>query len=93
VPVDLVQLFSLVLLAPLFGLDDTAGVFSRVWHRDLKEDEVPLYTSITHGLLLLIGHWYENREMVTERPLSEAPATTYTLWAPHIWHHLGDTAP
>ncbi len=58
----------------------------------IKDDEVPLYSSITWGLLLLIGHWYENRELTTEKPLSEAPATTYDLWGPYVWHHLGDTA-
>ncbi len=59
----------------------------------LKDDEVPLYASITWGLLLLIGHWYENRELTTEKPLSQAPATTYDLWAPFVFYHLGDAAP
>ncbi len=32
---------------------------------DLVDDEVPMNLTIQQGLLLLIGHWYENREMVT----------------------------
>ena len=52
--------------------------------------DVPVYPSIQQGLLLLISHWYENREMTTERPLSEAPAATYTLWSPYVVFCLGD---
>lgn len=58
--------------------------------QSLAED-VPVYPAIQQGLLLLIGHWYENREMTTERPLSEAPAATYALWAPYVVFCLGDT--
>lgn len=53
--------------------------------------DVPLYPAIRHGLLLLIGHWYENREMVTEKALSEAPAGTYDLWNPYVQYDLGGT--
>ena len=60
---------------------------------DLNRDEVPMVPSIRQGLLLLIGHWYENRELTSERPLSEAPAATYALWAPYVLFHLGDSAP
>jgi len=56
----------------------------------LAVDEVPLYLDISQGLLLLVGHWYENRELTSERPLSEAPAATYALWGPYVLHHLGD---
>lgn len=56
----------------------------------LSGDQVPLTPSIRHGLLLLIGHWYENREMSSERPLSEIPAATTALWSPYRWFHLGD---
>ncbi len=53
------------------------------------EDEVPLYMDITHGLLMLIAHWYEHRELAGES-LSEAPAATYALWQPYVLYHLGD---
>lgn len=53
-------------------------------------DDVPVYPAIQQGLLLLISHWYENREMTTERPLSEAPAATYALWSPYVVFCLGD---
>lgn len=57
---------------------------------DLVDDEVPMNLTIQQGLLLLIGHWYENREMVTERPLTEIPSATHALWSPYKWYHLGD---
>ena len=57
---------------------------------DLKDDEVPLTLSIQQGLLLLIGHWYENRELATEKALVEIPAASQSLWSPYKWYHLGD---
>ncbi len=57
----------------------------------LADDEVPLYTDICHGLLLLIGQWYEYRENAVERSLSEMPEATRRLWEPYVIYHLGDT--
>ena len=54
-------------------------------------EDVPVYPAIQQGLLLLIGHWYENREVTSERPLSEVPAATYKLWSPYVVFCLGDT--
>ena len=58
----------------------------------LVDDQLPLLPDIAHGLLMLIGHWYENREMTAERALPEIPAATHALWQPYVWHHLGDSA-
>ena len=58
----------------------------------LVDDQLPLYPDIAHGLLMLIGHWYENREMTAERTLPEVPAATHALWQPYVWHHLGDSS-
>ena len=57
----------------------------------LEWDEVPLYMDICHGLLLLIGHWYEYRENAVERTLSEMPEATTRLWQPYVIYNLGDT--
>lgn len=56
----------------------------------LDDDEIPVYTDICHGLLLLIGQWYEYRENVVERSLSEMPEATKRLWEPYVIYHLGD---
>ena len=56
----------------------------------LTGDQLPLYPDISHGLLMLVSHWYENREMVSERNLPEVHAATHALWQPYVWHHLGD---
>ena len=57
----------------------------------LDWDETPLYADICHGLLLLIGQWYEYRENATENTLSEMPEATRRLWQPYVIYHLGDT--
>ena len=57
----------------------------------LDDDEVPLYMDICHGLLLLIGQWYEYRENAMEGTLSEMPEATIRLWQPYVIYHLGDT--
>ena len=58
---------------------------------DLSGDEVPLTLSIQQGVLLLIGHWYENRELATEKGLTEIPVATQCLWSSYKWYHLGDS--
>ena len=57
----------------------------------LGESDVLLYMDILHGLLLLIGQWYEYRENAVEKALSEMPQATARLWEPYILYHLGDT--
>ncbi len=57
----------------------------------LNDDEIPLYMDICHGLLLLIGQWYEYRENAVERSLSEMPEATTRLWEPYVLYNLGDT--
>jgi len=45
--------------------------------------------TIEQGALLLIGHWYENRESVTVGVSgSELPMSTNRLWAPYRWAHF-----
>ena len=55
-----------------------------------EQGQAVLNPSIQHGLLMLIGHWYNNRELAGEK-LTEAPAATYDLWRPYCIYHLGDT--
>ncbi|MFJ3153504.1 head-tail connector protein [Pseudomonas protegens] len=40
---------------------------------------------IKQGALLLIGHWYVNRESVTAGAAIELPMATNALWKPHRW--------
>lgn len=55
-----------------------------------NEYQVPFYTPIEQGALLLIGHWYENRESVSDKKLSEAPQATYVLWGPYTLYDISD---
>ncbi|GAA3721151.1 hypothetical protein GCM10022421_32070 [Oceanisphaera sediminis] len=48
-----------------------------------------LSKSIEQGALLLIGHWYENREAVVVGTITAAlPMATLALWSPHRWVNL-----
>lgn len=41
---------------------------------------------IQQGALLLIGHWYANRESVVSGAITaEMPMSTRALWMPHRW--------
>lgn len=45
--------------------------------------------AIRQGALLLIGHWYANREAVTTGTIAtELPLATNALWLPHRWVNL-----
>ena len=57
----------------------------------LADHEIPLHMDILHGLLLLVGQWYEYRENAVERSLSEMPEATTRLWEPYVIYNLGDT--
>ncbi|MDN5519193.1 head-tail connector protein [Pseudomonas sp.] len=42
--------------------------------------------AIRQGALLLIGHWYANREAVATGTIAtELPLATNALWKPHRW--------
>ena len=58
---------------------------------DLAENDIWLTPDITQGALMLIGHWYEHRELVGEKNLNPLPGATYALWSPYVLFHLGDT--
>lgn len=49
-----------------------------------------LSKSIAQGALLLIGHWYANREsgVVGAAVASELPLSTQALWRPHRWMNI-----
>ncbi|WP_028698315.1 MULTISPECIES: head-tail connector protein [Pseudomonas putida group] len=45
--------------------------------------------AIRQGALLLIGHWYANREAVATGTIAtELPLATNALWLPHRWVNL-----
>jgi len=45
--------------------------------------------SIEHGALLLIGHWYLNRESVLVGVTgAELPMGTHRLWLAYRWNHF-----
>lgn len=45
------------------------------------DDTIP--KTIKHAILLLVGHWYENRESVSAHNLSEVPFGVSALLLPH----------
>lgn len=50
---------------------------------------IALSKSIQQGALLLIGHWYANRETVAVGVSAvELPMATNALWNPHRWVNL-----
>lgn len=45
--------------------------------------------SIEQGALLMIGHWYANREAVVVGVIgAELPLATQRLWSPYRWGNL-----
>ena len=45
--------------------------------------------AIRQGALLLIGHWYANRETVVIGTITSAlPMATDALWSPHRWMNV-----
>jgi len=50
------------------------------------ENHLVITKAIEQGALLLIGHWYANRESVAVGvSVSEMPMATKSLWMPHRW--------
>lgn len=42
--------------------------------------------TIKHAVLLMVGHWYENREAVTDANMSDLPMGVSALLSPHrVW--------
>lgn len=53
---------------------------------DPVENHLLITKSIEQGALLLIGHWYANREsVVVGVSAAEMPLATKSLWMPHRW--------
>jgi len=62
------------LIDPVHALPDPPG------------NAISLSKSIQQGALLLIGHWYANRETVAVGVSAiELPMATNALWNPHRW--------
>ena len=56
---------------------------------DPPGNAIALSKSIQQGALLLIGHWYANRETVAVGvSVVELPMATHALWKPHRWVNL-----
>lgn len=52
-------------------------------------NKLEITEGIIHGCLLLIGHWYENREsIITGTTVSKIPFATDLLWSPYKWYAL-----
>jgi N-acetylglucosamine-6-phosphate deacetylase len=50
------------------------------------ENHLLITKAIEQGALLLIGHWYANRESVAVGvSVSEMPMATKSIWMPHRW--------
>ena len=53
---------------------------------DPPGNAIALSKSIQQGALLLIGHWYANRETVAVGVSAvDLPMATHALWKPHRW--------
>lgn len=53
---------------------------------DPVENHLLITAAIQQGALLLIGHWYANRESATVGvSAAEVPMATKSLWMPHRW--------
>ena len=56
---------------------------------DPSGNVIALSKSIQQGALLLIGHWYANRETVAVGVSAvELPMATNALWNPHRWANI-----
>lgn len=52
-------------------------------------DSIHMTGSIRRGLLMLIAHWYSNRESVVIGTITaELPMATQHLWEPHRWKNI-----
>ena len=49
---------------------------------------VELDELITVGILLTVGHWYENREASSSLNLREIPMGVSACWAPYTFHNV-----
>jgi len=50
------------------------------------ENAMVITKGIEQGALLLIGHWFNNREsLVIGASVAELPLATKALWQPHRW--------
>lgn len=82
------------------GYTDAALESFELWtQRKLVEEGQPLpdpvgntliiTKSIRQGALLLIGHWFANREAVVMGVnAAELPMATQALWRPHRWINI-----
>ena len=53
---------------------------------EMVENHLLITKAIEQGALLLIGHWYANRESVAVGvSVAEMPMATKSLWLPHRW--------
>lgn len=80
-------------------IDAALSAFETWCNRTLVAPDVPLpdplgnalvlSKSIAQGALLLVGHWYANRESgVVGLVASELPLSTQALWRPHRWANI-----
>ena len=59
--------------------------------RELPKDEpraVELDDLITLGILLMVSHWYENREATSTQTISEIPLGIAACWGPHRFYNV-----
>ena len=55
----------------------------------VEPDQMGLTPDVEQAILLLVGHWYANRESgVVGLVASELPLSTQALWRPHRWANI-----
>jgi uncharacterized phiE125 gp8 family phage protein len=75
-------------IAPLFLWPETGRPFNAVTLEYISGwDEVP--APMKHAMLLLIGHWFEHRESVTNGMFQELPMSIDSLLIPYrVWRFV-----
>lgn len=70
-------------VAPVDAWPETDGSVDAVVIRFVAGDEAGVPVELKQATLLLVGHWYENRETVAEKTFSDVPYAVTTLIGLH----------
>lgn len=83
---DLLVQYELAAMAAFESTTNRKLISSSVPLPDPIGNTIQADESILQGILLLIGHWYANRESVTTGTIAtKLPQTVDYLWKQHRW--------
>ena len=55
---------------------------------EVDPPEIQIDDLIKQGILLTVGHWYENREATTSRTLSNIPLGVSACWGSYRYYNI-----